>query len=185
MLSDRALIAYIAWVLIYRVAENVAMRKAGSAGKQPVRDWTAWLIIVPYYLVLLGAPAEHLYLETEPGVLHWVLGSLLFLAATVVRTKAHLDLQKGFSMFLETPEEQGLVTTGLYGAIRHPLYLGNLLLFLACPLFLAVTWTWALTALGIVGLLVRIPIEERFLAERFAAYESYKKESAALIPGIY
>lgn len=185
MSSNRALIVYVAWIVVYRVAENVAMQKAGTTGKPSVRDWTAWLIIVPYYLILIDAPAEHLYVETEPRILNWVLGSLCFLAATGVRTKAHFDLQKGFSMFLETLDEQGLVTEGLYSAIRHPLYLGNLLLFIACPLFLAGTWSWLLTALGIAGILVRIPIEERFLAERFEDYTTYKEQTAALIPGIY
>jgi len=61
-------------------------------------------------------------------------------------------------MFIEKVEGQKLVEIGLYKHIRHPLYLGNLLLFIACPLLLVSRVSWAFTAIGLIGILIRIRI---------------------------
>ncbi|MGC9523141.1 MAG: methyltransferase family protein [Anaerolineae bacterium] len=183
---DTYLTAYIALVFLYRVAELAVMTRTGTIAKKPRRDWTAWLIIVPYWLVLVAPPLEYMARDyRRPSVPSLALGVLLFAAATYVRVRAHLDLGKQFSMFLEEGKEEGLVTTGLYGKIRHPLYLGNLLLFLACPTFLGVAWSWILTLVGIVGVVVRIEMEERFLRRTFEGYDAYTEETSRLIPGIY
>ncbi len=182
---DLPLIGYVVWLAIYKLAENTAMVKAGTLRQTPRRDWTVFLIAAPFYGVIMGALLEHLYLETTPTLIHALLGSLFFTAATFLRTKGHLDLQKGFSMFLERPASQGLVTTGLYGVIRHPLYLGNLCFFFACPLSMAATFTWLVAGLGVVGVFVRIPLEEQLLSEELEGYQDYREETWALIPGMY
>lgn len=183
---DAYLTAYVALVLAYRVSELIVMTKTGTVAKKPKRDWTAWLIMVPYWLVILGPAVEYMSRDyRRPGWVALVLGGLLFALATIVRVRAHLDLGRQFSMFLEEGKEQGLVTTGLYAHIRHPLYLGNLFLFLACPTFLAVNWSWILTAIGIAGVLVRIEMEERFLRQSFEGYEAYAEETWKLIPRVY
>jgi len=113
-----------------------------------------------------------------------MLGALFFAAATVVRAKARLDL-RGFSVSIEKREGQNLVETGLYKHIRHPLYLGNLFLFVACPLFLASRFSWILTATGAAGILVRIKLEERFLLENMDGYREYMAKTSALFPGLF
>ncbi len=183
---DAYLVVYVILVLVYRIAEVLVMARIGTAAKKPRRDWTAWLTIVPYWLVLVGPALEYLardYLSPRTPAL--VLGSALFLAAIAVRIRAHLDLGKQFTTFLAEGKERGLVTTGLYGYIRHPLYLADLLLFLACPSFLAVNWSWILTAIGFVGMVLRIEMEERALRQTFEAYSAYSERTWKLIPQIY
>jgi protein-S-isoprenylcysteine O-methyltransferase Ste14 len=184
---DTYLILYIVFVGLYRVSELLVMSKTGTIARKPVRDWTAWLIMVPYWLVIVTPPVAYLARTyRRPGLAALIAGGLLFLAAAVVRVKAHLDLGGEFSMFLEEhDEQQTLVTTGLYKTLRHPLYLANLLLFLACPTFLAVGWAWIITAVGIVGILVRIRMEERFLMHHFEGYADYREKTWKLIPHIY
>jgi protein-S-isoprenylcysteine O-methyltransferase Ste14 len=183
---DTYLILYIGLVGIYRVSELIVMSKTGTVARKPVRDWTAWLIMVPYWLVIVTPPVEYLMRAyRRPGLSALIIGGLFFLAATIIRVKAHLDLGGSFSMFLEQDEEQPLVTSGLYATIRHPLYLANLFLFVACPAFLAARWAWVLTLIGIVGVLVRIEMEERFLSDQVADYEAYRRVTWKLVPGLY
>lgn len=183
---DAYLIAYIVAVAIYRLSELFVMTQTGTIARKPVRDWTAWLIMVPYWLVIVSPAVEYLARDyRRPSWIALLIGGLFFIAATAVRVKAHLDLGEQFSMFLEEGRDRGLVTTGIYGYIRHPLYLANIFLFLACPAFLAVTWSWVLTAIGIAGVLTRIEMEERFLRRTFEGYEAYRKTTHKLIPGIY
>jgi hypothetical protein len=54
------LYAYAACIVVYRVVESLAMRRAGSYARRPRRDWTMALIVVPYYLVLV-APLRRLW----------------------------------------------------------------------------------------------------------------------------
>ncbi|HNT76240.1 MAG TPA: isoprenylcysteine carboxylmethyltransferase family protein [Anaerolineae bacterium] len=182
---DQHLIGYIVGYLGYRIAENWAMAKAGTLAKRPQFEWTMALIVVPYYLTAAAPLLEYLIWQTQPTAITWVLGGLGFLAAAFFRVRAHLDLQKGFSMAIEHGEEHQLVKTGLYARIRHPLYLGNLFLFIACPLFLAARVSWLFTALGLIGIVIRIKIEEKFLTATFPDYAEYMHTTHALIPGVF
>ena len=179
----RTIYAYVVLVLLYQASEALVMNR--PTRRRSARDWTTSLIVVPYYLILTGAPLEHLYWSTKPGLLNSIPGALFFLAATALRVRGHLDLKRGFSMYIEELEDQQLVQSGIYAHIRHPLYLGNLCLFVACPLFLAVGWTWVVTVLGFLGILARIRIEERFLLKHLEGYAQYREETWALIPGVF
>jgi protein-S-isoprenylcysteine O-methyltransferase Ste14 len=84
----------------------------------------------------------------------------------------------------QTSQGQAIVQTGVYRWVRHPIYLGNLLLAGGAPLWLGSS---AGALIGIAVLLVmtvgRIAIEERDLRARLPAYEAYaRKVRARLIP---
>ena len=177
--------AYLAMLVIYKLAENVAMRKTETLARKTRWEWSMALIAVPYYLVMAVPLVEHLYFQWAGGYLYWILGGICFLGGTFFRVRGHLDLQQGFSMAIEEVEQARLVQTGLYAHIRHPLYLGNLCLFVACPLFMAAHYSWALTVLGAIGILWRIQIEERFLQAHLEGYEAYMERTWALFPWTY
>ena len=183
---DPYLVAYIVLVLLYRFAETAVMIRTGTVTRRPVKDWTAWMIVVPYWLVIVSTATEYASgRQAQPPLAAVVVGAILFVAATFVRVRAHLDLGAQFSMFLEQGKQGGLVTTGLYSRIRHPLYLANILLFLACPTFLAVTWAWGAAVMGIVGVVTRIEIEEQHLTRTFEGYAAYAKTTWKLVPHLY
>jgi len=102
-----------------------------------------------------------------------------------VRVKAHLDIGPSFSMAVEVPSGGGLSRQGLYSVIRHPLYLGNALLFIGCPMFMASRFSWAAAALGLAGIIIRIDLEERYLMERVEGYREYRRDIYKIIPYIY
>jgi protein-S-isoprenylcysteine O-methyltransferase Ste14 len=148
-------------------------------------DWTLYPLLVAWVLAITGPLVEFLHFHTRPGLVSWILGIILFAAAALVRGKAHLDLKEGFSPVIERKADQRLVTTGLYRHIRHPLYLGTLFLLIACPVFLASRISWVFALAGLVGILIRIKMEERFLIEKLEGYCDYLNRTSALIPGIF
>jgi len=183
---DPYLIAYIVLVVLYRLSETLTMVKTGTVTRRPAKDWTAWLIMVPYWLVILSSAVEYTSgRHGQPPLAAVIAGVALFAVATALRVRAHLDLGAQFSMFIEEGKSGGLVTTGLYSKIRHPLYLANIALFLACPTFLAVRWAWLAAAMGIVGVVTRIEIEEQHLTRTFDGYATYAQTTWKLIPRIY
>jgi len=178
------LMIYIYLILGYRLTEYIVMRRHKSERRGTLRDWTRWLLILPFGLTIIGPLAEVYYFGWQSSLLNWVFGALFIVAATWLRCRGHMDLRGSYSMAVERPQE-GLITNGIYAHIRHPLYLGNLCLFIGCPLFLAARWTWIATLLGLIGMLIRIPVEERLLTEAFPEYAAYRERTKTLIPGVW
>ena len=179
------LYAYVALLVLYKTVENLTAAKVGRTEVRPKGEWSASLIVIPFLLVLVGPPIEYLYLKREPGILALFLGVLFFLLGTLFRAKGRMDLARAFSVFIENKTGYNLVETGLYKTIRHPLYLGNVFLFVACPLFLGAQISWIFTVIGLAGIWVRIQLEERFLCENMPGYRAYMRRTSALFPRIF
>lgn len=114
-----------------------------------------------------------------------IVSSGLFLAgygmyAEVMRENAYL------SRTVEVQEGQTVISTGLYGVVRHPMYLATLLMFLPLPLILGSFW--GLIPLGIypVVIVTRILNEEKVLTRELGGYAEYKeKVKYRLIPWVW
>ena len=68
---------------------------------------------------------------------------------------------------------QQLVSTGLYGLVRHPMYTGNVILMLGIPLALGSYWGLLLLIPGLVVLILRIGDEEDLLTHELSGYRDY------------
>ena len=90
------------------------------------------------------------------------------------------------SRVVEVEKGQRLITTGPYAWVRHPMYLGVSLLYVATPLALGSYWA-VLPALLIVPLLVvRIIHEEKVLQRNLPGYAAYQQTTRyRLIPGLW
>ena len=81
---------------------------------------------------------------------------------------------------------QELVTTGLYGVVRHPMYSGALLMGLALPLGLGSYWALIPGLLTAVSLVVRTLDEEVMLRAELPGYTEYAaKTRYRLLPGVW
>ncbi|WP_078281266.1 methyltransferase family protein [Mycobacteroides franklinii] len=68
---------------------------------------------------------------------------------------------------------QTLVTTGLYGLVRHPMYTGNVITIIGFPLALGSYWGLASVVPGLLVLIVRIVDEEKLLVDQLDGYRAY------------
>lgn len=137
------------------------------------------LVFVPPYTDRIG------FLTIDGDAVRW-LGVVLFAAGGTLRIWPIFVLGKRFSGLVAIQPMHRLVTTGIYGVIRHPSYAG---LLLACA-----GWSLAfrsgvgliLTALLIPPLLARIRSEEGLLQSHFGdEYAAYRAHTSRLIPGIF
>jgi protein-S-isoprenylcysteine O-methyltransferase Ste14 len=69
--------------------------------------------------------------------------------------------------------DQKLVSTGLYGLVRHPMYVGNLIMMVGIPLALGSYWGLVIVILGVIVLALRIRDEEQMLEQQLAGYREY------------
>ena len=121
------------------------------------------------------------------GARWWLKGAgvLLVFAGAFVFVSAGRALGSGLTAFPKPPADGGLVETGPYGVVRHPIYSGGLLFFAGISLALS---PWALAATAALGLTwaLKARVEERFLRERDPAYAEYcTRVRFRLVPLLY
>jgi protein-S-isoprenylcysteine O-methyltransferase Ste14 len=82
--------------------------------------------------------------------------------------------------------EQVLVDSGIYSRVRHPLYLGHLLLLLGLPLWLESYLAFLTVPVVIAPVIARIIIEEKTLVRTLPGYVGYRERvPSRLIPSVW
>ena len=106
----------------------------------------------------------------------WVswAAAVLFLLAYVLYVEV-LRENVWLSRTVEVQENQKVVDTGLYGIVRHPMYMTTLLLFLSMPLVLGSVISFVIMLLYIPIIAKRIRNEEQVLEGGLEGYAEYKK----------
>ena len=136
-------------------------------------------ILVSYALNLSWLEALHI---AFPAWLRWA-GFGLGLVSILFWTWTQVALGKDWSPQLRLRQKHDLVTSGPYAHLRHPMYTG--IAGFAVGLAL-VSANWVFVVLGvliIVGLVFRIPKEEKMLIEEFGqAYRDYMQRTSSLFP---
>ena len=114
-----------------------------------------------------------------------IVASVLFLIAyalyaEVMRENAYL------SRTVKVEEGQKVVDTGLYGIVRHPMYMVTILLFLMMPIVLGSWFALVVFALYPAIIIVRLKDEEDLLTRELSGYAAYKeKVKYRIIPFIW
>jgi protein-S-isoprenylcysteine O-methyltransferase Ste14 len=171
------------------IAIAFATRSTQSSAK--LRDRGSQLVLWIVILVCLTA-CEWLRHILQPNILggaHWVrsVGIILLAVGLVIRCVAILTLGRAFSANVAIRKSQKIKRTGLYRFVRHPSYLGLVIIFLAIGVH---SRNWECLAIAFLpttaALLYRIRIEEAALREAFGdEYADYGRTTRRLIPRVY
>jgi protein-S-isoprenylcysteine O-methyltransferase Ste14 len=160
-----------------------------SSGEREDRD-NRWVILA---LIILGLLQAYLPAYTDRkgfwtfdgDSLRW-LGVVLFIVGGVLRIWPVFVLGHRFSGLVAIQPGHTLVTTGMYGVIRHPSYLGLLVNSLGWAFAFRSGVGVLLMLLTIPPLVARIRSEEALLHTQFGAeYDAYRARTSRLIPGLY
>ena len=109
-----------------------------------------------------------------------ILGTIIMIAGLTIRLLSIKSLGSSFSEVIKTPTE--LKTDGIYKYVRHPCYLGSMLLILGLTL---INLKLAIMYVSFVFYYSRIRTEEGILSAYFKKYEDYKKTTGMLIPKLH
>ena len=139
-----------------------------------------WILIMPLDAKRFGwSPIFPLWLKIIGGLL--LILSIFFIFRTTVEN-TYLSTR----VRIQSDRKQQVISTGVYGFVRHPLYLGYLLLMIGGPLLLGSVVGLALGLLGIITIVARIFGEEKMLLQELAGYEEYRKKvKYRLLPFIW
>jgi protein-S-isoprenylcysteine O-methyltransferase Ste14 len=77
---------------------------------------------------------------------------------------------------IEVGAEQKVISTGLYGIVRHPMYAGAFIMLIGVPLALGSLWGLLAVALLVIAIIVRLLDEEKYLSKNLPGYLEYRKK---------
>jgi protein-S-isoprenylcysteine O-methyltransferase Ste14 len=114
-----------------------------------------------------------------------ILGDVLVAAGLIVAMAVVFQNRfAGASIHVE-PGQQ-VVSTGMYGVVRHPMYVGNVILVIGIPLALGSYWALLAVFVTLPALAVRITDEEKMLRTELDGYAAYtEKVRYRLMPYVW
>ncbi len=118
---------------------------------------------------------------------HWVVwtSSIVFLLSYGMYAEVMRE-NEWLSRSIEVMEGQKVVSTGLYGIVRHPMYTATIAMFLAMPLVMGSWWAFLVMVPYVVAIVTRIKDEETLLTKELEGYQEYKEKVRwKLIPYIW
>jgi len=183
-------LAMTSWITVYFVVNDPALierrMNAGPQAEKESSQKTIMSFAMIGFIGLIVVPALDRHFGWSPvapavsviGDALVALGFLLFFC--VLRQNRYA------ASTIEVAAGQTVISTGLYGIVRHPMYAGALPLLIGTPLALG-SW-WGLGALAVIAPAVvwRLLDEEKFLAKNLPGYVAYCAEVRwHLIPWIF
>jgi protein-S-isoprenylcysteine O-methyltransferase Ste14 len=184
------LLGVAGWCAIRYGPYRRARRTATATELDRSREWIllgisfAGMFVMPLVYVASSQPRFANYAVAPIQI---ALGAVACVVSMWLFYRTHKDLGSNWSATLEVRDRHTLVTTGIYGSVRHPMYAAFWLWTLAQALLLA-NWIAGLAGLMAFGLhfLMRIDREERMMIDRFGdAYVAYMAQTSRIIPGLY
>ena len=118
---------------------------------------------------------------------HWALwtSNIVFLLSYGMYAEVMRE-NEWLSRSIEVMEGQKVVSTGLYGIVRHPMYTATILMFLAMPLVMGSWWAFLVMVPYVIAIVTRIKDEETLLTKKLEGYQEYKEKVRwKLIPYIW
>lgn len=183
--------ALIALTIAFFILYGVSLFSSGNLGSGEREDrGNRWVIaafgIIGFLAAYLPAYSDRKEFWVIDGdTVRWV-GVLLFSAGGVLRIWPVFVLGRRFSGLVAIQPGHTLVTTGIYGVIRNPSYLGLLVNSLGWALAFRSGVGILLTMLMMPPVWARIRAEERLLRMQFGSeYDAYSARTWRLIPWLY
>jgi protein-S-isoprenylcysteine O-methyltransferase Ste14 len=164
-------------------------RRPGSGG-QKGRDRAV------VYALMVGFAAWTVWMPLDARRFGWTAplpvglkvagGTLLAVSAFLLFRAFHDNTFLSALVRIQTERKQRVVSSGVYGFVRHPMYLGAILMFVGAPLLLGAATGLGLAAAMTLLLAFRVVGEERVLADELEGYAEYRRRVRyRLVPFIW
>ena len=161
------------------------LRAGPAAETRPAQRLIITAIVLLVAATYVTSALDHRFGWSTVPLAVIVVGDVL-VAVGIVMAQL-VVIQNGYAAANITVEEnQPLVTTGLYGVVRHPMYLGVVINMIGAPIALGSLWGFIPVALTVPVLAARIVDEARMLVAELTGYREYRtRVRARLIPRVW
>jgi len=161
-----------------------------SKGLEHATDWKPFFPLLVFHSLFTACvmpylDARDLWVMQGGDVTRWA-GLVLLTAGVALRLGPMLALGRRFASVVALQSDHTLVTTGFYARVRHPSYLGILLMDVGFAGVFRSVPAVALLPLVFWMFKRRMDVEEAFMTGRFGdEYRDYAARTARLLPGVY
>jgi len=188
---------FVAMVLsnmIYLYWKDPALlaERSKAPGSDNQKQWDKYLLTVIYFIAivwLIIMPLDAKRFGWSPMFPVWlkVVGGVALIPALYLIYQATVENTYLSTLVrIQTDRKQHVISTGVYGFVRHPLYLGCLLMMLGAPLLLGSLYGLLISLIGLILVGGRIIGEEKTLVSELDGYADYKqKVKYRLIPFVW
>jgi protein-S-isoprenylcysteine O-methyltransferase Ste14 len=166
--------------------------RSKAPGSDNQKQWDKYLIIVIYlwaliWLIIMPLDAKRFGWSPLFPVWIKVLGGVALVPALYLIYQATVENTYLSTLVrIQTDRNQHVISTGVYSFVRHPLYLGCLLMTLGAPLLLGSLYGFIIGFIGVIVVVGRILGEENMLVNELEGYEEYKKKvKYRLVPFVW
>ena len=161
------------------------MRAGPKAETRPVQKVVAASITILYCAQLVFSALDHRFgWSPAPPALSLIGDALVAIGLGIAIFTVNQNSYAAVNITVE--ESQKVVSTGLYGLVRHPMYMGALIMLAGIPLALDSYWGLALLVPVVIVFAVRIGDEEKMLEQELAGYREYaQKVHYRLVPHVW
>ena len=146
-------------------------------------------IFLPLCMVqpVVGAlDVERFHWSEMPDWALWAGIALLVPAFVLMGWSMAVNRHAETTVRIQTDREHTVVETGPYQFVRHPMYVGAMLLYAGSALVLGSFWALATAGLIAAALVVRTALEDRVLRRELPGYEDFTSRTRyRLVPGIW
>ena len=181
-------VAFSAWIpIIYLLRTNpVALQRRMRGGPTAEARMAQKVVIAVLYLSLAAmvvvSALDHRFGWSPVPTAICLVGDVL--VAVGLGVVALVIIQNSYAAAtVQVEAGQTVVSTGLYGLVRHPMYTGNMIMMVGIPLALGSYWGLVFVVPGLIVLASRIRDEEKLLQRDLDGYREYtQKVRYRLVP---
>ena len=177
----------LAGLVFHKVLWEIMKQRQGGLKATGTNTPFSHLVKLVKLMILIGIIAQTLLpdilpISHEPSAIRFS-GLILFTLGLLIAVSARIELGSNWSDIEDgkIADEHSVVSKGIYGYIRHPIYTGDILLLLGLQLCLN---SWL-----VLGVLILAPVvamqaikEEEKLVAALPGYEEYTRQTKRFIP---
>lgn len=165
---------FTAGLVMMRKSPDLLRRRLNAKEEQAEQKEVIVLCGIMFLAAFIVAGLNYRFGWIEMPMWASYAAAIVFLIAYVLYAEV-LRENVWLSRTVEVQENQKVIDTGLYGIVRHPMYMSTVVLFLSMPMVLGSLISFLITLLYIPIIAKRIRNEEQVLEEGLAGYSEYKK----------
>jgi protein-S-isoprenylcysteine O-methyltransferase Ste14 len=176
---------------LFLLSELILLVKKRSGKKTSARQKDRGSLILLWVIIAFGLTAGFLLANyREWHLINYLIASaglIMVFSGLAIRWTAIIQLKNAFTVNVAISSDHELKRDGLYSIIRHPSYLGLLLIMAGESLAMNTLISFILIFIPVCGaILYRINVEEKLLEEKFGdIYRQYKQNTACIVPFLY
>ena len=186
-----AVFAVSTWVpSLYLLRTNPAalqrrMRGGPTAETRPIQKVIISVALVSMVAMTVVSVLDHRFGWSAVPTAVCLIGDALVVIGLGIATL--VVIQNSYAAAtIRVEDEQNVISTGLYRLVRHPMYIGTVVLMAGVPLALGSYWGLAFVIPGVIVLVLRILDEETLLEQKLAGYREYtQRVRYRLVPGVW